>query len=480
MKIIRPTIITDVMLISSDVAETDYAEFAMGTTYAPGARVIDSTGVEILNLDVAPAMDWAVGDLITGQSSAKMARVVAKLTTFTYQIRERTGTFTLGEIIGVTGVSAKLADQGAAHPTITAAVNKVHKVYESLPLAGVEVMALDVAPATAWVADRELKGQTSGVTCKVVVQLTALTYLIKERTGAFTLGEVIGVSGIAAELADQGGANPTVAAATNTGNYPPTDLLRATPLWWKEVSATNRWKAFDAKNGAQVSQASLISYSLAPGLIDSIALLNLDATSVRILMTVALGDWDDVEDFDLVTDIDGSLIATVYDETIDLISTAGIIDGWTYHFEPIIRKTDIVRLALPPYGAATIAITITNTDGIAKVGEIVVGRQRDIGQTLYAPEVSIVDYSQKSADENGVYAFAEGPFSKKYSCSLRVSDALFDEVFRLLALYRATPVVWVALEDYAAFIAYGKYNSFTQVLSNAIRSDCSLEIEGMT
>jgi hypothetical protein len=245
------------------------------------------------------------------------------------------------------------------------------------------------------------------------------------------------------------------------------------------VSATNRWKAFDKKNGGQVSQASLISYALTPGLIDAVALLNLDATSVRLIMTVPLGDWDDVEDFDLVTDIDGSLIATVYDETIDLISIVGIIDGWTYFFEPIVRRTDIARMSLPPYGGATLAIAIVNTGGVAMVGEIVPGQQRDIGQTLYSPEVSIVDYSQKTADDDGIYTFTEGPFSKKYTCSLRVENAMFDEVLRLLALYRATPVVWVAIEEYAAFIAYGKFNSFSLVLANAIRSDCSLEIEGL-
>lgn len=40
MKLIRPIIITDAMLTSSNVAETDYAAYAAGTTYALAARVI--------------------------------------------------------------------------------------------------------------------------------------------------------------------------------------------------------------------------------------------------------------------------------------------------------------------------------------------------------------------------------------------------------------------------------------------------------
>lgn len=461
MNIIRPTAITDAMLASCDVAEDDYAEFAMGSTYAVGDRVIDSTGVEILALDVAPATEWAAGDLITGQTSTKTARVVAKLTTLTYQIRERSGAFTLGEVIGVTGVGAKLADQGVAHPTVTAATDKVHTIYEAISIVGIEVLMLDVAPATAWIDGRTLTGQTSLKTCVVITRLTDLTYLIKDRSGDFTLGEIIGVTGIAAELADQGAANPTFATATNTARYPAADLARETPAFWQEVSAINRWKAFDAKVGSQVSQADSISFSLTPGMIDSVALLNLDATSVALTLT------DPVE-------------GVVYSADIDLISTLGIIDAYTYCFEPIIRKTDVVKFDVPPYGSATLDIEIANTGGSAKVGEIVVGMKRDIGQTLYAPSVGIVDYSLKEADEEGNFNLIEGPYSKKYSCSLWILNTFVDELCRLLTLYRAMPVVWVAIEEYAAFIAFGKFNDFSIELSGPVASACSLEIEGLT
>ena len=40
MKVVRPVVITDTMLISSSVAEDDYAAWAGGTTYAVGDRVI--------------------------------------------------------------------------------------------------------------------------------------------------------------------------------------------------------------------------------------------------------------------------------------------------------------------------------------------------------------------------------------------------------------------------------------------------------
>ena len=72
---------------------------------------------ETITLDVAPAVDWAGGDTITGQTSGATAVVVAKVSALVYKIKKHFGTFTLGEVVGVTGVADKLADQGEANPT---------------------------------------------------------------------------------------------------------------------------------------------------------------------------------------------------------------------------------------------------------------------------------------------------------------------------------------------------------------------------
>jgi hypothetical protein len=74
---------------------------------------------ETITLDVAPATDWAPGDTITGQTSGATAVVVSKTSTYVYRIKKHfhSGTdFTLGEVVGVTGVTGKLADQGATRP----------------------------------------------------------------------------------------------------------------------------------------------------------------------------------------------------------------------------------------------------------------------------------------------------------------------------------------------------------------------------
>jgi len=73
-----------------------------------------------------------------------------------------------------------------------------------------ELLTLDVAPAGAWVAGDTLTGATSHETCKIATVLTTKTYYVYNRSGAFTLGEVIS-NGTSA--ADQGAAFPTFSSA---------------------------------------------------------------------------------------------------------------------------------------------------------------------------------------------------------------------------------------------------------------------------
>lgn len=103
--------------ISSGTIAEDMTPY---TSLPSGAYPID---YELMTLDVAPSTAWEVGDLITGQTSTKTCVVVHVLTTKTFIVKSRSGAFTLGEIVGVTGVAGKLADQGATKPTFATTYN---------------------------------------------------------------------------------------------------------------------------------------------------------------------------------------------------------------------------------------------------------------------------------------------------------------------------------------------------------------------
>jgi uncharacterized phiE125 gp8 family phage protein len=70
---------------------------------------------ETMTLDVAPGgAGWAAGDTITGNSSAKTCQIVEKISGTVYVVWNRSGAYTLGEIL-TNGVAT--ADQGALFPT---------------------------------------------------------------------------------------------------------------------------------------------------------------------------------------------------------------------------------------------------------------------------------------------------------------------------------------------------------------------------
>lgn len=247
-----------------------------------------------------------------------------------------------------------------------------------------------------------------------------------------------------------------------TAAQPDTNTSGATPKWL-DCGFDNRWKMFDAVVGSQTSQAESITVVLTPGLIDSIAFLDTEAVTIGVVMT------DPTE-------------GVVYSESINMITKSYIVDAYSYFFEPIILSDSVVLLGIPAYPNASITITITNLGGTAKVGTLVVGAQKDIGGTQQNPQISIADYSRKDVDDFGNYTIVQRAYSKRLTCETWIPNTMVDEVQRTLALYRATPVVWVGTDDgtFSSMIIYGFYKSFSISIPYPDYSTCNLEIEGLS
>ncbi len=250
------------------------------------------------------------------------------------------------------------------------------------------------------------------------------------------------------------------------GDSPEVDVTNDVPKWL-EISATNRWKAFDEKVGSQTSQATTITFEITPGeIIDSLAFLNMDCVTIQVVST------DPVE-------------GEVYNETIDMLSTivtgsSGIYDWYTYFFSSSYKVTDAVILDLPPYMDTVLSITITYTGGTVKCGGIVMGIHTDLGSTQYSPSIGIHDYSIKEVDAFGVWSVTERAFSKKLECEILVESVSISDVQNILASYRSTLIVWIAVDDSPALIVYGFYKDFSILISYPTFAICSLDIEGLT
>lgn len=247
----------------------------------------------------------------------------------------------------------------------------------------------------------------------------------------------------------------------NTG-YLPEDNTGGTTPKWLDLGYDNRWKMFDQVVGSKTSQADSVTVTIEPGLLDSIAFLDVAADTIDIVMT---------------DPVDG----VVYTETINLIDHTVIVDGYTYFFEPIVAADAAVLLGIPAYGSAALAIEFSAAGGTVEVGSIIVGLQKTLGATRYEPSVGINDYSRKEVDSWGNYTILERTYSKRFSCDFRLPNANLDDVFRTLALYRATPVLWIGADvGFSSMLVYGFFKSFLLTVRGPVHTVCTLEIEGLS
>lgn len=251
---------------------------------------------------------------------------------------------------------------------------------------------------------------------------------------------------------------------SNLGNDPTTD----DGTYWTEISATNRWKAFDGKITDQTSNTGSITYSIdLPILLTAAAILNCAAPEVRIQI------------------YDTSIPAVeVYDQTIILVDDSAIVDWFTYFTEDISGsyETEAIFLGMPGYAGYQMDITVGDGTGTPAVGEIVLGRPYTLGETLGGTSIGIEDFSTKSRDAFGNAIIVERAFIDEVEFQFTLQTADARRVKRILASLRATPAVYFADESILSYgtLVYGFFQDFEIPLSAGGQSTATLRIEGLT
>lgn len=233
----------------------------------------------------------------------------------------------------------------------------------------------------------------------------------------------------------------------NINKYPPDNLGGTTP-YWRYVSKTNPWKLFDqivAPDRAESVAGDPITVEITPGEIDSIAIMNVDCTSIAIVMT-------DPSD------------GVVYNKTY----TPDMAENW-----------NAIYTDLPSYPAATLEVTIDNGSASAIVGELIVGKVKTIGTAKYGVGVSLIDFSQKEADDFGNFSILERIYSKRLDVPFLMPAATHDGILRLLEKYRSVPLVWIVSNLYSTMISYGFYRDIQLSIPSPSVVECSVTIESL-
>ena len=248
------------------------------------------------------------------------------------------------------------------------------------------------------------------------------------------------------------------ALGASTGINPASD-----PTKWLDPGPTNRWAMFDDRVGTAATRTGSLQVVLVPGAIDAVALIDTDAESATVTLTV-----------------DG---VTTYDRTQSFNLGGNAIDNWfSWFFEPIGRKSSLLFLDVPVYANGVVSVTIVrdNPADTVSCGTLIVGRQFSIGETEHGADIGIIDYSRKEADQFGVVSVVERAFAKRMTARVVMQTDAVDDVHRNLATLRATPVLWIGSETFESLTVFGFYKEFSIDLAYPTVSYCSLTIEGLT
>lgn len=244
--------------------------------------------------------------------------------------------------------------------------------------------------------------------------------------------------------------------AGNINHAPTTD----DGTWWIDIGPTNRWAMFDSAVGSITSQATPLTVVLDPGIVTSLALLDVAAQSVAVTMT------------------DGAGGPTVFSATYDMGDTANLVDWWEYFFKPISARTTLIVDDLPPYstGRLTVAITAATT---ASCGTMALGTPVALGALRPGAQLGIIDYSAKTTDAYGITSVVERSYAKRIEVSLLTENSTVDYIAAQLANVRARPVVWVGDDIYDSLVVYGWVRDWGVNIAYATHSETRLTIEGL-
>jgi|GEM_PF-3068031 len=250
---------------------------------------------------------------------------------------------------------------------------------------------------------------------------------------------------------------------------------------------TNPYAMVDGVVGSQTTNPDSIEVSFHATNIDTISFFNIEADSIEITMTDNMTNtvfydksfdmtYDELADFgdylfseqelrDLLTD---KLSTVEMQAVVDSMSGTEIMDRFT---------------ATPPiYYDCTVTISINRSGGVAKCGYLVVGRQKDLGMTLWNSASSgIISFSKKERNSYwGDVELVKGEVADTMSLQCMLDNDSVDIVRNRLKAIDGIPCVFIGDEGgkFSSLTLYGFFLDFDVPLSPA-KSVYTLKIESL-
>lgn len=204
------------------------------------------------------------------------------------------------------------------------------------------------------------------------------------------------------------------AVDSNLGNVPPE---QGDPTLWILKGATNKWAAFDDYVANRTENADEITYTIeATEQVTSVAFFGLTANSVTVTVSK-----------------DGSS-QTYTQDLLSLDHINGSLWNWLTGGRP--KPQEYAFLSLAYFGSGTTyEITIENTGSTAKVGQVVLGAQYDLGITHIGASLGRQRFDRLFEDEFGNVTIVRRLSARltemqcsKLGANFRATDDVLDKI----------------------------------------------------
>lgn len=231
---------------------------------------------------------------------------------------------------------------------------------------------------------------------------------------------------------------------------------------WLYISYTNKYRMFDNILYSTSEKVGGIHFTLTPNQsVDSLAILNVNASSVRVIIT-------------------DPVLGVIYDSTIDLASVSDVTDYYTYFYSPLVaRSNTAIFTDLPIAPTATIDVYISSGAALVSVGEVIYGIKNVVGRTNYGTSIGIKSYSRKEFDEFGNVTVVKRKNSKYCEYDIDIDNYMLSDIQRFFSDIDSVPCVFIGNETMDELIVYGFYSDFKATISFPTVSKCTLRVEGL-
>ena len=245
-------------------------------------------------------------------------------------------------------------------------------------------------------------------------------------------------------------------ADSNTGVRPTSDETK-----WLNIGAINLWRCLYGATENKTEHEGDFSITFNTNKADFVYLIGVNAKKAKI------------EIFD-----DNDTLLQTEEEDLQYKNAASWKDYWFKDFN--FRNTYGIYTNIGFRYKAKITL---ESETIARLGNIIIGKSFDIGQLLWNPSVGILDFSKLERDASfGDVDLKQGSFAKRADIVVKVDTARSDAIETFLTAIRGTEVLILADERIDGFDSL-KIRGFVRdhdvALQGPNKSEITIQVRGL-